>query len=105
LGGLTGLDGKVEDLVNRLDLRVRRCVKHDDDRAYEAYRATELAQGPQLFVEEEGSENGTYYDAQGAEWCHENCWRKRVGGKVTGFPGNDCATLVPPLAEISPFVD
>lgn len=40
-----GLDGVVENLVNGLDVLVRRGVKDDDDGAYEAHGTAEFAQG------------------------------------------------------------
>ena len=49
--GRTRLQGEVQDLLNRLDLLVGRRVEHDNDGADETYRAANLAQESQLFVQ------------------------------------------------------
>lgn len=63
---LTWMDRIVEDLIDGLDVLIRRSMEDDDDGANEADCAAELPQCTQFLVQEVGPEHGTDEDAQGS---------------------------------------
>lgn len=61
-GGRTWLDRIVEDLINSLDILIRRGVEHNDDGSDQADGDAQFPQHAQLFVEEVGPQHGSYQD-------------------------------------------
>lgn len=84
------LDGVVEDLVNRLNLLVRRGVEDNDDGADEADGAAELAQGAELLLEEVGAEDGADQNGEGTEGSDKDGGGECVGGKVADLTDAHC---------------
>lgn len=79
------LQRKVQNLVHRRNLLVRWRMEHDNHRADQTYRTTNLAQQAELFVEEVGAKNRADEDRQRAERGNEDRGRKRIRCKVEDF--------------------
>lgn len=54
----TRLEGKVQNLLDRLDLFVWRGMEDDDDGTDQTYRAANFAQQAELLVEKVGAQYG-----------------------------------------------
>jgi hypothetical protein len=80
-------------LVDRLHLLVRRRMQHDDDRPDQTYRAPNLAQQPQLLVEEIRPQHRANQHRQRAQRRHQNGRRKRIRRKVEDLAEHHCHPL------------
>lgn len=85
----TGLDGIVEDLVNRLNVLVWRCVENDDDGANEANGTTKLAESSQFFFQEIGTQNSSNQDTEGSKRRDQDGRREGICGEVANLSSDD----------------
>lgn len=86
------LGGVVQDLVDGLDVLVRRSMEDNDHGAHKADGTTHLAQDSELLLEENSSQDCANDHRQGTQWSDQNGWGKSVGSKVgnlTDSHGND----------------
>ena len=84
----TWLNRIVEDLINSLDILVRRRVQHNDDSSDQANGTPQFAQRPQLFIEEVGPQHGAYQHSQSTQWGDKDCWREGVRCEVAYLSEN-----------------
>ncbi len=56
------LDRKLKNLVNRLDLLIWGRMKDNDDGTNQTNGAAQLAQSPELFLEDVGAQDSSYQD-------------------------------------------
>ena len=96
LGERTGLEGQVQNLVDRGNLLVRGRVQDDDDGANQADGTANLAQEAELFVEEVCAEDSADEDGEGAQGSDEDGGRKGVGGEVEDLAEDHCDDASPP---------
>lgn len=77
-GCRTWLDRKVQNLVYRLNLLVRRRMENNNDGSNQTYRAANFAQKTELFVQEVCSQHSANEHRKCSEGSHENGGRECV---------------------------
>jgi hypothetical protein len=82
---LTWLNGIVEDLVDGLNVNIRRRMKDDDDGTNQADSAAEFAQRPQIFVQKVGSKDCANKHTEGTQRRNKNSRRKGISSEVAHF--------------------
>jgi len=75
----------VQDLVDGLDLLIRRRMKNNNNSADQAYSTAELAQRTKLFVEEVRAKNSANEHTESSKRCDEDSRGESVCGKVADF--------------------
>lgn len=83
-----GLQGVVQDLVDRLHVLVGGGMQDDDDRPEETERTAQLAQDTELLLQEDRGEDGADEDRQRAEGSDEDGGSEGIGRKV-GYLADD----------------
>jgi hypothetical protein len=68
-------------------------MQHNNHTAYQANRTPNLAQQPQLFVQEIRAQHRANQDGQRAQRRHQNCRRKRIRREVEYLAEYHCLVL------------